>query len=175
MLLLHHRSHKLFQEDSVGSSKREVGLYDSAGIQFPTDTLKHHVGMNKGPLLHRIKLNNKKVGSIYCGIRWGQVVDGCCFPFKGNRGVVPPGPQPGFQNPESRRCYLCGEVGHISWQCERLDQPMPTAESVGSPNVHFAALLEENIFSFATRATCVFWSTCIHYASLAGHNGPLRP
>ncbi|XP_069371637.1 uncharacterized protein [Paralichthys olivaceus] len=49
----------------------------------------------------------------------------------------------GFLNPEARQCYRCGEVGHISWQCEKPDEPMPTAESANSPHAHFAALLGE--------------------------------
>ncbi|XP_075949073.1 uncharacterized protein LOC142951429 [Anarhichas minor] len=55
------------------------------------------------------------------------------------------------QNPEVRQCYHCGQLGHISWQCEKLDEPMPTAESASGPHVHFAALLGE---SRDRRPTC---------------------
>lgn len=46
-----------------------------------------------------------------------------------NRAFKQPMQQQGARNPESRQCYRCGELGHISWQCEESDEPMPTAES----------------------------------------------
>lgn len=49
----------------------------------------------------------------------------------------------GFPNTELSQCFRCGELGHISWQCEKSDEPMPTAESASSPQVHFAAFLGE--------------------------------
>ncbi|KAK9541968.1 hypothetical protein VZT92_001976 [Zoarces viviparus] len=60
-----------------------------------------------------------------------------------HRIVNPPWQQRGFLNPKARQCYRCGKVGHISWQCEKPDELMPTAESASSPHVHFAALLGE--------------------------------
>ncbi|XP_073728094.1 uncharacterized protein [Misgurnus anguillicaudatus] len=47
-----------------------------------------------------------------------------------------------------RTCYKCGEVGHISWQCNQTDEPMPTAESSsGLKNNLFAALLGNSVCS----------------------------
>ena len=59
------------------------------------------------------------------------------------RGFNPSGQPSGFLKPESRQCYHCGEVGHISWQCDKSDEPMPTAGSTSNPQVHFAAILGE--------------------------------
>lgn len=59
------------------------------------------------------------------------------------RGFNPSGQPSGFLKPESRQCYHCGEVGHISWQCDKSDEPMPTAGSTSNPQVHLAALLVE--------------------------------
>ncbi|XP_073727643.1 uncharacterized protein [Misgurnus anguillicaudatus] len=50
-----------------------------------------------------------------------------------------------------RTCYKCGEVGHISWQCNQTDEPMPTAESSsGLKNNLFAALLGNSVFQAMT-------------------------
>ena len=59
--------------------------------------------------------------------------------------------QRGFQSPEPRQCYRCGELGHISWQCEKPDESMPTAESASPQQTHFAAFLGE---SCDRRPTC---------------------
>ncbi|KAK9530194.1 hypothetical protein VZT92_011714 [Zoarces viviparus] len=67
------------------------------------------------------------------------------------RGSSQPVPHRLVQNPEVRQCYHCGKLGHISWQCERLDVPMPTAESASGPQVPFAALLGQ---SRDRRPTC---------------------
>lgn len=41
----------------------------------------------------------------------------------------------------------CEEVGHISWQCETMDEPMPTAESsIGQQAYSFAALVGNSGF-----------------------------
>jgi len=43
--------------------------------------------------------------------------------------VEPPRRRP-LMNPDSRRCYECGEQGHIAWNCpHREDVPMPTASA----------------------------------------------
>lgn len=43
------------------------------------------------------------------------------------------------------------EIGHISWQCNQTDEPMPTAESSsGSKNNLFAALLGNSVFQAMT-------------------------
>ncbi|CAJ1071430.1 uncharacterized protein LOC115378666 [Xyrichtys novacula] len=45
----------------------------------------------------------------------------------------PPAQVRGNPNLGTRQCYRCGELGHISWQCEKPDEPMPTEESVSGP------------------------------------------
>uniref|UniRef100_A0A667XFM0 CCHC-type domain-containing protein n=1 Tax=Myripristis murdjan TaxID=586833 RepID=A0A667XFM0_9TELE len=67
------------------------------------------------------------------------------------RGGSQTGQPRGSPNSASRQCYRCGELGHISWQCEKPDEPMPTAESTSGPQVHFAAFLGE---SEDRRPTC---------------------
>lgn len=57
------------------------------------------------------------------------------------QGTRRPTPPQGLPKPEARQCFRCGEWGHISWQCEKSDETMPTAESASSPHVHFAAFL----------------------------------
>ncbi|XP_047199101.1 uncharacterized protein LOC124854775 [Hippoglossus stenolepis] len=54
----------------------------------------------------------------------------------------------GFLNTETCQCSHCGELGHISWQCDKPDEPMHTAESASSPHVHFPALLGETPNAF---------------------------
>lgn len=47
-----------------------------------------------------------------------------------------------------RTCYKCGELCHISWQCDKPDEPMPTADSSGSQQTNlFAALMGDTNFS----------------------------
>lgn len=48
-----------------------------------------------------------------------------------------------YRNTEAHPCFHCGELGLISWQCGKPDEPMPTAESVSGPHTLFAALLGE--------------------------------
>ncbi|KAJ8364932.1 hypothetical protein SKAU_G00137630 [Synaphobranchus kaupii] len=56
---------------------------------------------------------------------------------------------------EDRKCYRCGELGHISWQCEKPDKPMPTAESSSSLHAHlFASLLGNTDTPGAQAPTC---------------------
>ncbi|KAG5285572.1 hypothetical protein AALO_G00004920, partial [Alosa alosa] len=53
-----------------------------------------------------------------------------------------PAPGRGHRESETRQCYRCGEMGHISWQCGKpADEPMPTAESSSSPPAHLFASL----------------------------------
>ncbi|KAL1252613.1 hypothetical protein QQF64_017306 [Cirrhinus molitorella] len=41
-----------------------------------------------------------------------------------------------------RTCYKCGVLGHIFWQCDKPDEPMPAADSSGSQQTNlFAALM----------------------------------
>ncbi|XP_063080013.1 uncharacterized protein LOC134469917 [Engraulis encrasicolus] len=43
---------------------------------------------------------------------------------------------------ETRECYRCGEIGHMSCQCQKiLDEPMPTAGSSSSPSTQLFASL----------------------------------
>ena len=44
---------------------------------------------------------------------------------------------------DAQRCYRCGEVGPISRQCNKGDEPMPTAESASSQPTHLYASLME--------------------------------
>ncbi|XP_045904363.1 uncharacterized protein LOC123970382 [Micropterus dolomieu] len=59
------------------------------------------------------------------------------------RGTRRPTQPQGLPKSEAHQCFHCGEWGHISWQCEKSDEKMPTAESASSPHVHFAAFLGE--------------------------------
>ncbi|XP_041963404.1 uncharacterized protein LOC121720953 [Alosa sapidissima] len=53
-----------------------------------------------------------------------------------------PAPGRGHRESETRQCYRCGEMGHISWQCGKpADEPMPTAESSSSLPAHLFASL----------------------------------
>ena len=40
----------------------------------------------------------------------------------------PPRRRP-FQNPDGRKCYECGEPGHIAWTCPSRDVSMPSASA----------------------------------------------
>ncbi|XP_063075477.1 uncharacterized protein LOC134465637 [Engraulis encrasicolus] len=53
-----------------------------------------------------------------------------------------PGLRRSSQESDSRQCYRCGEMGHISWQCGKpSDEPMPTAGSSSAPSTHLYAAL----------------------------------
>ncbi|XP_063070441.1 uncharacterized protein LOC134461440 [Engraulis encrasicolus] len=54
-----------------------------------------------------------------------------------------PGPVRMARDNDTRQCYRCGEIGHMSWQCDKqLDEPMPTAGSSSSPSTQlFASLI----------------------------------
>ncbi|XP_040019919.2 uncharacterized protein LOC144383704 isoform X3 [Gasterosteus aculeatus] len=55
----------------------------------------------------------------------------------------PLGPKEIHQERETRQCYRCGGVGHLSWHCgTQADDPMPTAKSSSSsPAPRFASLI----------------------------------
>lgn len=66
-------------------------------------------------------------------------------PRKGNSGSYEQ--QKALSDYSSRTCYKCGELSHISWQCDKPDEPMPTADSSGSQQTNlFAALMGDTNF-----------------------------
>ena len=85
------------------------------------------------------------------GFRPGVFQQGSSPASSQRRVLTPFQQQQGSSNPEPRQCFRCGKVGHISWQCDKPDEPMPTAASSNSQQANFAALLGESV---DCRPTC---------------------